>query len=134
VQSVALRLICEREAEISAFVTREYWTLDADLETSKGEVFRARVHKKAGEKVRTIPGESVARMRMELALAEADSLAGDSLARVRSNLGADLVVLGSYLSVKGGRVRLDVRLQETERGELLVSAAEEGRRTRSSPS
>ena len=51
VQSVALRLICEREAEISAFVAREYWTLDADLETSKGEVFRARVHKKAGEKV-----------------------------------------------------------------------------------
>jgi len=51
VQSVALRLICEREAEIKAFVSREYWTLDVDLETAKGELFRARAHKKAGEKL-----------------------------------------------------------------------------------
>ena len=50
VQSVALRLICEREDEIRAFVPREYWTLDADLETPKGEKFRARVQKKNGEK------------------------------------------------------------------------------------
>ncbi|MBI4363940.1 MAG: type I DNA topoisomerase, partial [Candidatus Latescibacteria bacterium] len=51
VQSVALRLICEREGEIRAFVTREYWTLDVDLATAGGEQFRARVHKKAGEKL-----------------------------------------------------------------------------------
>jgi len=50
VQSVALRLICEREDEINAFVAREYWTLDADLETPTGEAFRARVQKKNGEK------------------------------------------------------------------------------------
>jgi DNA topoisomerase-1 len=50
VQSVALRLICEREEEIRAFVPREYWTLDADLETPKRESFRARVQKKNGEK------------------------------------------------------------------------------------
>ncbi|HYJ32514.1 MAG TPA: type I DNA topoisomerase [Candidatus Binatia bacterium] len=50
VQSVALRLICEREDEIRAFVPREYWTLDADLETPRGETFRARVQKKNGEK------------------------------------------------------------------------------------
>jgi len=50
VQSVALRLICEREKEIQGFQRREYWTLDADLATPKGEPFRARVHKKSGEK------------------------------------------------------------------------------------
>ncbi len=50
VQSVALRLICEREDEVRAFVPREYWTLDADLATAKGERFRARVQKKSGEK------------------------------------------------------------------------------------
>jgi len=50
VQSVALRLICEREDEIRAFTPREYWTLDADLITPKGETFRARVQKKDGEK------------------------------------------------------------------------------------
>ncbi len=50
VQSVALRLICEREDEVRAFVPREYWTLDADLATAKDERFRARVQKKDGEK------------------------------------------------------------------------------------
>jgi len=51
VQSVALRLICEREDEIKKFVQREYWTIDADLASPKGDVFRARVQKKAGEKL-----------------------------------------------------------------------------------
>ena len=51
VQSVALRLICEREEEVRAFVPREYWTLDADLATAKDERFRARVQKKSGEKI-----------------------------------------------------------------------------------
>ncbi|HEY2956543.1 MAG TPA: type I DNA topoisomerase [Candidatus Eisenbacteria bacterium] len=43
VQSVALRLICEREEEILAFVPVEYWTLEADLETRKSERFTARL-------------------------------------------------------------------------------------------
>ena len=34
VQSPALRMICEREDEIAAFVAREYWTIDAELEHS----------------------------------------------------------------------------------------------------
>ncbi len=36
VQSVALRIICDREAEIDAFIPEEYWTLDVDLK-AKGE-------------------------------------------------------------------------------------------------
>ncbi|HEU4725997.1 MAG TPA: type I DNA topoisomerase [Candidatus Eisenbacteria bacterium] len=51
VQSVALRLICERESEIRAFTPQEYWTIDVDLETPAGETFRARVQKKNGEKL-----------------------------------------------------------------------------------
>jgi len=35
VQSPALRMICEREDEIAAFVAREYWTIDAEMEHSK---------------------------------------------------------------------------------------------------
>ena len=50
VQSVALRLICERENEIRAFKAQEYWTIDVDLETPSGDLFRARVQKKNGEK------------------------------------------------------------------------------------
>jgi tetratricopeptide (TPR) repeat protein len=94
------------------------------LSTAIAEMLRTELA--AGEKVRTIPGENVARTKVELALADTDSLAPDTLARVRANLGADLVVLGSYLSLgPGGRLRLDVRLQDTTSGEILASAAEE---------
>ncbi|MEQ1576982.1 MAG: type I DNA topoisomerase [Hyphomicrobium sp.] len=44
VQSVALRLVCDREAEIEAFKTEEYWTIDATLATPKGEEFAARLN------------------------------------------------------------------------------------------
>ena len=43
VQSVALRLICDREAEIEAFRTDEYWTVEAMLATAKGDDFKARL-------------------------------------------------------------------------------------------
>jgi DNA topoisomerase I len=43
VQSVALRLICEREAEIEAFVPREYWTVEALLETPDKAKFKAKL-------------------------------------------------------------------------------------------
>ena len=48
VQSVALRLICEREELIKAFVPEEYWTLEADYETPEHERFTARLVR-AGE-------------------------------------------------------------------------------------
>ena len=43
VQSVALRLICDREAEIRKFVPEEYWSLEADFATETGERFTARL-------------------------------------------------------------------------------------------
>jgi DNA topoisomerase-1 len=43
VQSVALRLICEREAEIEIFKSREYWTVDADFRTPGGGPVTARL-------------------------------------------------------------------------------------------
>ena len=51
VQSVALRLICEREAEIEVFKPREYWTIDADFESAGGKPFRARLTHLDGEKL-----------------------------------------------------------------------------------
>src|SRR5437899_10468987 len=50
----------------------------------------------AGEQVRTIPAESVARMKTELSLTDMDTLSPDSLKRIRKNLGTDFVVVGSY--------------------------------------
>jgi len=49
VQTVALRLICEREEEIRRFVPQEYWTIEADLEKD-GQTFGARLHKLDGHK------------------------------------------------------------------------------------
>ncbi|MCT4655367.1 MAG: type I DNA topoisomerase [Cohaesibacter sp.] len=43
VQSVALRLVCQREEEIEAFVAQEYWSIFCDLATAKGAEFQARV-------------------------------------------------------------------------------------------
>lgn len=39
VQSVALKLICEREDEISKFITQEYWSIKAEMQNSKDEAF-----------------------------------------------------------------------------------------------
>ena len=51
VQSVALRLICEREAEIEAFRAREYWTIAAGFTTPAGAPFTARLTHLDGRKL-----------------------------------------------------------------------------------
>ncbi|MHB1399002.1 MAG: type I DNA topoisomerase [Trichloromonadaceae bacterium] len=51
VQSVALRLICDREKEIQAFVAQEYWTIDAALKTARGEAFQARLFTADGKRL-----------------------------------------------------------------------------------
>ncbi|MCF7811718.1 type I DNA topoisomerase [bacterium] len=51
VQSVALRLICEREAEIDVFVPIEYWTIDGNFKGENIEPFIARLTKLDGNKI-----------------------------------------------------------------------------------
>ncbi|MGA8171316.1 MAG: type I DNA topoisomerase, partial [Methylocystis sp.] len=51
VQSVALRLVCDRELEIEKFVSREYWSLVAHLKTQRGEPFIARLVGADGKKI-----------------------------------------------------------------------------------
>ena len=45
VQSVALRLVCEREEEIAGFVPREYWTIEAEFKSSGGDLLKAILEK-----------------------------------------------------------------------------------------
>ncbi|WNZ54736.1 type I DNA topoisomerase [Microbulbifer sp. MKSA007] len=52
VQSVAVRLVVEREREIRAFIPEEYWTLFADTATAKASKLRLEVKKQAGEAFR----------------------------------------------------------------------------------
>ena len=51
VQSVALRIVCDREREIEAFRAREYWSLVATLATTAGGVFDARLVGADGKKI-----------------------------------------------------------------------------------
>ena len=51
VQSVALRLVCEREREIEQFVAREYWTVESALSSASGQAFNARLFALNGEKL-----------------------------------------------------------------------------------
>ena len=81
----------------------------------------------AGEQLRTIPGENVARMRIDLALTDADAYASDTLGRIRDRLGSDLVVFGSYVTVGepgAAMIRLDARLQDSREGQIIALVSE----------
>jgi serine/threonine protein kinase/tetratricopeptide (TPR) repeat protein len=79
-----------------------------------------------GEQLRTIPGENVARMKIDLSLPDADTYGKETLAKIRKNLGTDAVVLGSYIPLERGQIRLDLRLQNTAVGETLTAVSEKG--------
>jgi eukaryotic-like serine/threonine-protein kinase len=83
----------------------------------------------AGEHLRTISSEDIAHTKINLSLPATDTLSKDTLARIHQNLGADLLVLGSYSSLgkeSGGRIRLDLRLQDATLGETVASISETG--------
>ena len=54
VQSVALRLVCDRELDIEKFVAREYWSLVATLATPRNETFEARLVGADGKKIQRL--------------------------------------------------------------------------------
>lgn len=60
VQSVAVRLVVDREREIQAFIATEYWSVTANLETSRGKSFAAELSKIDGEKA-VVSNEATAR-------------------------------------------------------------------------
>jgi DNA topoisomerase-1 len=66
VQTVALRLIVEREREIKAFEKKEYWTIDAHLAASKPPAFDARFLGKGEEKIEVTNGEDAEKIRAAL--------------------------------------------------------------------
>jgi serine/threonine protein kinase/tetratricopeptide (TPR) repeat protein len=83
----------------------------------------------AGEQLRTIPGESVARTKIDLSLPDQESFGSQTLARIRKHLGSDLLVLGSYLALgkdSGGKIRIDFNLQDTVSGETIAAVSESG--------
>jgi eukaryotic-like serine/threonine-protein kinase len=80
----------------------------------------------AGEKLRLVSGEDIARTKLELPLADADSLSRDTLKRLHKNLNSDFIVLGSYTALgekSDPRIRFDLRLQDTVSGETIADVA-----------
>ena len=70
VQTVALRLIVEREREIKAFEKKEYWTIDANLAAPKPPAFDARFLGKGEEKIEIPNGEEAEKIRLALETAD----------------------------------------------------------------
>ncbi len=73
-----------------------------------------------------VSGEDVVNAKHDLSLTVEDTLAKETLTRLRSSLGADVVVVGSYTLLKDGaknRIRLDIRAQDTALGETITADA-----------
>ena len=87
VQSVALRLICEREAAIEAFTAQEYWTAEAELGKADGRNFKARLTHLNGKKLGKldIPSETEAVAAAAAIEAEGLSVVDIQTKRVREN-------------------------------------------------
>jgi serine/threonine protein kinase/tetratricopeptide (TPR) repeat protein len=100
---------------------------EAWISTALSEMLGAELG--AGQQLRVVPGESVARMKLDLSLSAADSYGEDTLNKIRSHLSADLVVVGSYLAAgkdSGGRVHLDLQLQDAKQGETVAVISQDG--------
>lgn len=67
VQSVALKLVCERQDEIDAFVKEEYWTIEGRFKLPSGEVLEARLEKVKDVKVKIPSRQEADRLKAEAA-------------------------------------------------------------------
>lgn len=82
-----------------------------------------------GSEIRMVSGEEVFRVRSSLSLPYTEEPSGENLQRIQEALGADLVVVGSYLSLgekAGDRLRIDLRVLRVPDGEPLASLAKVG--------
>ena len=66
VQSVALRIICDREQAIKAFVPREYWSINATMAADPAKPFKAYLHAIEGKKAAIASGEEAERIVADL--------------------------------------------------------------------
>ncbi|MGZ3428367.1 MAG: tetratricopeptide repeat protein, partial [Polyangia bacterium] len=96
---------------------------DAWLSTAFAEMLSTELA--AGEEIRTIESERVARAKKDLALADADRYAPETLARLRGQLDVDWVVAGSYVVTDApSKIRLDLALQDAQSGDTIMTLAE----------
>jgi tetratricopeptide (TPR) repeat protein len=82
----------------------------------------------AGEQLRTVSAETVARTKIDLGLSNVESLPPAALPQVRNNLASDFIILGSYLAQgkDTGEIRLDLRLEDSATGQTVAAISETG--------
>jgi DNA-binding winged helix-turn-helix (wHTH) protein/tetratricopeptide (TPR) repeat protein len=100
---------------------------DAWLATALSEMLSTELA--GGEKLRLVPGEDVANLRLSSPWSQTDTLDRSTSTRIGAALNSDMLVLGSYLTIgpaDHGQVRLDVRMQDGKTGEILTEVAEVG--------
>lgn len=96
---------------------------DAWLSTALSEELTTELA--AGEQLRTVTGEDVAKMRLALSLPDTDGLSRATLSKIHQISGSDFVVLGSYLEV-GDQLRVDLSIQDTAGGETIAKISDTG--------
>ncbi len=85
VQSVALRLICDRETEIEKFKPEEYWTIDAELFTSQKALIKSHLMELDGKKLEKFDLNSEAKALAAKAKIEAQNFAVAEVERKKAN-------------------------------------------------
>ncbi len=85
VQSVALRLICDRENEIEKFKAEEYWTIDAELFTSAKALIKSRLIQLDGKKLEKFDINTEAKALEAKAKIEAQNFSIDNVERKKAN-------------------------------------------------
>src|SRR5438477_1599638 len=107
VQTVALRLIVEREREIKAFEKKEYWTIDAHLAGPKPPAFDARFLGKGEEKIEVPNAEEATKIRT--ALETADWLVRSVEKKERRRNAAPRFTTGKCKQASQGKFRFTVK-------------------------
>jgi len=93
---------------------------EAWISTALSEMLVAELS--AGQQLRVIPSEDVAKMKTDLQLPAVDNYGRDTLRQIRNYIGSDVVVLGSYLAAgkaSGGKIRMDLQIQDAREGETI---------------
>ena len=114
VQSVALRLICEREAEIEIFKAREYWTVEAALLTPTGAPYPARLTHYQGKKLEQFDLNDQAKAAAAKAAVQAGAFSVASVEKKRTKRSPPPPFITSTLQQEASR-KLGLSSQQTMR-------------------
>jgi DNA topoisomerase-1 len=114
VQSVALRLICEREAEIEIFKPREYWTVEAGFLTPTGAPFTARLTHFQGKKLDQFDLNDEAKAKAAKAAVQAGTFTVASVEKKRTRRNPPPPFITSTLQQEASR-KLGFSSQQTMR-------------------